>query len=124
MLEIRGGDLPSLFSSCVLALFSLVVDRRTVRKAEDRTAEVTGNTAGQQLFFLLREALLMFTVHRFLARTAHVTIKGKHVTLTVAGESLDVSRHPVDREIKAVTAHALAVQKLPEGYLARFVLDV
>jgi hypothetical protein len=37
----------------------------------------------------------MFTVHGFLARTAHVTIKGKHVTLTVAGESLDVSRHPV-----------------------------
>jgi SHS2 domain-containing protein len=39
MLEVRGGDLPGLFSSCVLALFSLVVDRRTVRKAEDRTAE-------------------------------------------------------------------------------------
>lgn len=124
MLEVRGGDLPGLFSSCVLALFSLVVDRRTVRKAEDRTAEVTGNTTGQQLFFLLREALLMFTVHGFLARTAHVTIKGKHVTLTVAGESLDVSRHPVDREIKAVTAHALAVEKMPGGYLARFVLDV
>jgi SHS2 domain-containing protein len=44
--------------------------------------------------------------------------------LTVAGESLDVSRHPVDREIKAVTAHALAVEKMPGGYLARFVLDV
>lgn len=124
MLEVRSDDLPSLFSSCVLALFSLIVDRRTVRNAEDRTAEVTGSTAGQQLFSLLRETLLLFAVDRFLARSAHVTIEGKHVTLTVAGESLDVSRHRVDREIKAVTAHALAVEKLPEGYLARFVLDV
>ncbi len=124
MLEVGGADLPELFSSCVLALFSLLADRRTVREGAVRTAEVAGDTSEEQLFFLLREALLMFSAHRFLARAARVTIKGKRVTLTASGEPLDSNRHLVRREIKAVTAHAITVERSPEGYLARFVVDV
>jgi SHS2 domain-containing protein len=123
-MEVRGEDRPGLFSSCVLALFSLLVDRRTVREAEARSAEVTGDIVEEQLFSLLREAFLLFAAHTFLARTAHVTIEGKRVMLTVTGEPLDSSRHTVLREIKAVTAHAMVVERSPGGYLARFVVDV
>lgn len=122
--EVRGADLPDLFSGSVLALFSLLVDRRTVREVEVRSAGVAGDTVEEQLFLLLREALLLFAAHRFLARKAHVTINGRQVTLTVRGEQLDASRHFVSREIKAVTAHALAVERSPGGFLARFVVDV
>ena len=124
MIEVRGEDLPQLFSSCILALFSLLVDRRTVREAEARSAEVTGDTVEEQFFSLLREVFLLFAVHKFLARTAHVRIEGKRVMLTVTGEPLDSSRHAVLREIKAVTAHAMVVERSPGGYLARFVVDV
>lgn len=124
MMEVRCEDLPGLFSSCILALFSLLVDRRTVREAGARSVEVTGDTAEEQLFSLLREAYLLFAAHTFLARTARVTIEGKRVMLTVTGEPLDSSRHTVLREIKAVTAHAMVVERSPGGYLARFVVDV
>jgi SHS2 domain-containing protein len=124
MMEVRSEDLPGLFSSSILALFSLLVDRRTVREAETRSAEVIGDTVEEQFFFLLREAFQLFAAHTFLARTAHVTIEGKRVMLTVTGESLDSSRHTVLREIKAVTAHAMVVERSPGGYLARFVVDV
>ncbi len=124
MLEVRGEDLPGLFSSCVLALFSLLVDRRTVRGTEIRSVEGAGETAEDQLFSLLREALLLFAIHKFLARSARVTIEGKRVTLTLAGEPFDSGRHSVDREIKAVTAHLMSVGRSPGGYLARFIVDV
>jgi SHS2 domain-containing protein len=124
MIEVRGEDLPQLFSSCILALFSLLVDRRTVREAEARSAEVTGDTVEEQFFSLLREVFLLFAVHKFLARTAHVRIEGKRVMLTVTGEPLDSSRHTILREIKAVTAHAMVVERSLGGCLARFVVDV
>lgn len=124
MVEVRGPDLPDLFSGSVLALFSLLVDRRTVREAEVRSTGIAGDTVEEQLFFLLREALLLFVAHRFLARNAHVTINGRQVMLTVRGEPLDASRHSVSREIKAVTAHAMAVERSSGGFLARFVVDV
>ncbi len=124
MLEVRGEDLPGLFSSCVLALFSLLVDRRTVRGAEVRAVEGTGEVAEEQLFSLLREAFLLFAVDKFLARSARVTMEDKRVTLTLAGEPLDPARHSVVREIKAVTAHLISVERSSGGYLARFVVDV
>ena len=124
MLEVRGEDLPGLFSSCVLALFSLLVDRRTVRESEVRAVEGTGEVAEEQLFSLLREAFLLFAVDKFLARSARVTMKDKRVTLTLAGEPLDPERHSVVREIKAVTAHLISVERSSGGYLARFVVDV
>jgi SHS2 domain-containing protein len=46
------------------------------------------------------------------------------VSLTLTGEPFDAERHSVAREIKAVTAHLLSVERLPGGYRARFVVDV
>jgi SHS2 domain-containing protein len=123
-IEVRGRDHAALFAACVEALFSLVTDRRRVRRKETRTAQAEGDTPEERLFLLLREALALFAVHGFLVRGAHVTMKGKRVAMTAVGERADPYRHAIHREIKAVTAHALDVRRTPEGILARFVVDV
>ncbi len=73
---------------------------------------------------LLREALGLFAVDGYLVRRSHVRIEKAGVVATVIGERADFARHAVYREIKAVTAHALAVRKTKEGLLARYVVDV
>jgi SHS2 domain-containing protein len=42
----------------------------------------------------------------------------------VSGEPFDSSRHAAIREIKAVTAHGMTVERIPDGFVARFVVDV
>jgi SHS2 domain-containing protein len=123
-LEVRAGDLPGLFSACVTALFSLISDRRRIRKQEYRTFEISADEPSEQLFSVLREALLLFAADRFLVRSARATMKLSGVEMKVAGESFDPSRHAADREIKAVTAHGMAVERIPGGYVARFIVDV
>jgi SHS2 domain-containing protein len=123
-LEVRGETLAGLFAAGVTSLFSLVTDRRRVRPAETRTIEVAGKDLEEQLFLLLREALLLFSADRFLIRSAHGRMKVSGVWLEVRGEAFDASRHPVFREIKAVTAHGIAVERIPGGFVARFVVDV
>jgi len=124
LVEARGKDLPELFARCVDALFSLISDRRYVRPAETRTVAVKADTREEQLYLLLRAALLLFSADRFLARTARVTMKKNAVALLVAGEPSDFSRHPIGREVKAVTAHALTVRETRDGVVARFVVDI
>ncbi len=124
MVEARGKDLPELFSRCVDALFSVICDRRYVRPAETRTVAVAADTREEQLYLLLRAALLLFSADRFLVRTARVTMENDAVALSVAGEPSDFGRHPIGREVKAVTAHALAVRKDRDGVVARFVVDI
>ncbi len=46
------------------------------------------------------------------------------VTVEIAGEPCDLSRHSLYREIKAVTAHGMAVERIPGGFVARFIVDV
>ncbi len=124
MVEVRGEDPPALFESGVLALFSLLVDRRSVRGREVRIVEARGDSAEERFLALLRAAFLLFAAHAFLVRTAHVTMKGNRVTLTATGEPLDPARHRIVREIKAVTAHAAVVGRSRGTWFARFVLDV
>lgn len=122
--EVRGRDLPELYAACVETLFSLLIDRRRVREAGTRVLTIEGPASEDRLFFLLRNALLLFEVDRFLARRAHGTMEGNRVSVTVHGEPLDFQRHSLCREIKAVTRHAMTIDEEPGGFVARFVVDV
>jgi len=122
--EVRGKNLPELYASCIETLFSLLTDRRRVRESGSRILTIEGASPEDRLFFLLREALLLFEIDRFLARRAHGTIQGNQVTMAVFGEFVDSSRHSLGREIKAVTRHAMTVGRRPDGFVARFVVDV
>jgi len=122
--EVGGEDLPGLYASCTETLFSLLTDRRRIRETVSRTLIIEGASSEDRLFFLLREALLQFEVDRFLVRRARGTITGNRVTMSVVGEAVDSSRHSIDREIKAVTRHAMTVEQRPGGFVARFVVDV
>ena len=123
-LEVRGRDLPELFATGVTALFSLLTDRRRVRAVETRILEVSGTDLEDRFFLMLREALLLFAADRFLVRSARGRMKPSGVTVEVSGEPFDSSRHPAFREIKAVTAHGMAVERIPDGFVARFLVDV
>ncbi len=123
-LEVRESDLPRLFARCIEAMFSMLTDRRLVRARETRTFRVRGDDPGDLLYLVLREALLFHSVETFLVRNARATIESSGVSVEISGEPLDGARHPLYREIKAVTAHAIAVEKFPGGFLARCLLDV
>lgn len=122
--EVRGKDLPGLYAAGVVALFSLVIDRRRVRAAAERSFKVDAQDPEERLFLILRESLRLFSLDGFLVRTARATIKNTEVEIKVAGEPFDPSRHAASREIKAVTAHGMTVRKVPGGCVARFIVDV
>ncbi len=122
--EVRAADFASLCAASVEALFSLLTDRRKIRRFERRTLESGPGIPEERLLSLLRQALLLFSLDRFLVRDAGAIMKNGGVLVTVRGESMDDARHSPYREIKAVTAHALTVEEGPSGFTARFVLDV
>jgi SHS2 domain-containing protein len=122
--EVRGDDLPSLLAASAEALFSLLTDRRRVRPTERRALAVPPAPPDEQLYLLLRQALLLVSSGRFLVRRAGATMESGAVTVTLAGETADPSRHEVYREIKAVTRHALSVRRDEGGWTARFIVDV
>jgi SHS2 domain-containing protein len=122
--EVRGDDLPSLLAAAVDALFSLLTDRRRVRPKMRKVLPVPPAPPDEQVYLLLRQALLLVSSERFLVRSAGATMEAGTVKVTLAGEAADPSRHEVYREIKAVTRHALSVRQGAGGWTARFIVDV
>ena len=122
--EVRAADFPSLCAASVEALFSLLTDRRKVRRTGTRTLDSGSGDPEERLLSILRRALLLFSLDRFLVRDAGAIMQSGIVFLTVRGEPVDDSRHSAYREIKAVTAHGLAVGETAKGFTARFLLDV
>lgn len=124
LVEVRAPDFPSLCASSVEAVFSLLTDRRRVRRVERRELDFAPGPPEELLLSILRRSLLLFSLDRFLVRDADATMKGGRLMLAVGGEPMDAARHSISREIKAVTAHAIAVESGPSAFKARFVLDV
>lgn len=122
--EVRAPDFPSLCAHAVEAVFSLLTDRRKVRRAARRSLGFAPGPPEELLLSVLRGSLLLFSLERFLVRNADATMEKGGLALAVVGEPMDAVRHSVCREIKAVTAHALSVSAGPSGLAARFVLDV
>lgn len=122
--EIRADDLPSLLAAAAGALFSLLTDRRRVRRVERRVLPVPPGPPDEQLYLLLRKVLLLVSSERFLARSVGATMDSGILNVTLEGEAADPSRHEVYREIKAVTRHALSMEQAAEGWTARFIVDV
>jgi SHS2 domain-containing protein len=124
LVEVRAADFPTLCAASVEALFSLMTDRRKIRPAERRTLESVPGSPEEALRSILRQALLFFSLDRYLVRDAGASMVSGKVVVSVRGERMEGTRHPVYREIKAVTAHALAAEEGPSGFTARFILDV
>jgi SHS2 domain-containing protein len=124
LVEVRAADFPTLCAASVEALFSLMTDRRKIRPAERRTLESVPGSPEEALRSILRQALLFFSLDRYLVRDAGASMVSGKVVVSVRGERMEGTRHPVYREVKAVTAHALAAEEGPSGFTARFILDV
>jgi SHS2 domain-containing protein len=45
-------------------------------------------------------------------------------TVEISGESFDSARHSAYREIKAVIAHGMGVERIGGAFVARFIVDV
>ena len=73
----------------------------------------------------LGELLYLYETQRLLCCTFTFTLlEPAHLTATVAGETLDSNRHPIDTEIKAVTYHQIAVEQVGGHWQARVIFDL
>ena len=124
LVEARAKSFNSLLAVSVEALFSILTDRRRVRRVLKETIELPAAPSDELLLSVLRGSLLLFSLDRFLVRDADVAVTDDRIIVTLRGEPMDIARHSMKLELKAVTAHALVVESGPLGFKARFVVDV
>lgn len=126
--EATGKTPEELFISAAGALEESQVDTKQLATSEQRTVNLENDTLDKLLFDFLDE-LIFYKDSESLA-FANYTLKIEKITEkytlkgTLKGEKLDLERHELRTDVKAVTKHRFGIEKTPQGYKATIVLDI
>ena len=124
-IKVRGLSLKELFENAARAMFDLIVDLDTVKTRNQITIEIKGGELEELLADWLRDILYRCNGDEYLLKEFEIEkISPEGLKARVRGEKLDMSRHSLKREIKAVTYHDLKIRKLNYEWQAQIIFDI
>lgn len=120
-----GKDLRETFCNAAIGMFALITDPGTVFEKEEVSVEVEGRDREGLLVAWLSELLYLHETQDFLVKgcTIH-SLTDQRVAATVRGEKIEALRHPVLKQMKAVTYHQLTVSEEKGQWRARVIFDI
>ncbi len=123
---VRAPTLPGLYDAATRALFDVILDVRTVEPRDLSRVEIADAEDAEDLLVrYLSELLFLHDARDWLFRGARVEAMGAHSLIAhAAGERFDPARHRIERQVKAVTYHAVLLSEDRDGWSARFVVDL
>ncbi len=124
-LRVWADSLEGLFADAAVGLFSLIVPRLdSVRPSQSVPFAIRGEPSELLLFDWLNELLYTYEVRHLLLREFDVTLAGDGLHAIARGEPIDLERHILDHEVKAITYHHLKLDRRDGGWLAEVIVDI
>ena len=121
--------LDELFMEAARATMQVMVEDLTaVRAMVTVELKLDQNDEEMLLFDFLNELIFFKDARRLILLPARLTIDeaggGSILQATLQGEEIDVSRHRLNTDVKAVTMLRFSLSRVPAGWRATVVLDV
>ncbi len=125
----RGETLPAVFSAAAAALLDATMEEpETLGEAERRQLELVEPDLELLLLRFLNELVYLRDAEALLLRPRALRVEeapgSAWLTAELAGERIDPTRHRLAADVKAATAHGLALARAEGGYRATVTLDV
>lgn len=124
-IKIYGADLADLFSNAALGLFDIITDLEKVHAKIERKVRVESSDIEALLVDWLSELNYLFLTERMLYKVFEIEEMGENTLLArIKGEPLDLDRHEIYTEVKAVTFHKLYIKPVKTGWEAQVIFDL
>lgn len=124
-LRIAAANLDALFADAARGLFSVIAgDLDQVRRECTVEIALEGSEKDYLFFDWLNELLYLFESQRLLLAEFEVHVTNRGLDAQARGEPLDLGRHQLEHEVKAITYHGLSVAKTDAGWQAEVILDI
>ena len=124
-IKVFGDTLAELFENAAFGLFDNITNLEKVSPNSEFSVEVQATDREALLVNWLSELNYLFLTRKELFESFHITeMNNEHLTATVEGEKLDIGRHEIYTEVKAVTYHKLYVKKSDQGWEAQVIFDL
>ena len=121
-IEVTGDSMSEVFKGAVIGMSDLIVDTSSVEGLEEKMLRLENPDNGGLLVDLLTELLFLLDVESFIVSNVEIEYGPGEVVVRLMGDELDLNKHDVGMEIKAVTYHMLEVSDDPPH--ARVLFDI
>ena len=124
-IKVFGLTLAELFENAAFGLFDNIAYLEKVNPNSELRVEVQATDREALLVTWLSELNYLFLTRKELFASFHITeIDDESLTATIKGEKLDLDRHEIYTEVKAVTYHKLYVKESDRGWEAQVIFDL
>ena len=124
-IKVFGDTLAELFENAAFGLFDNITNLEKVSPNSEFSIEVQATDREALLVNWLSELNYLFLTRKELFNCFQVNqINDEHLTATVRGEKLNLDRHEIYTEVKAVTYHKLYVKETDQGWEAQVIFDL
>lgn len=125
LVRIAAASLEELYSAAARSCFALMTDLDAVRPRVERAVTCDGRDREDLLVAWLNELIGISGVESlFLSDFAIDLLTETRLSARARGETIDPSRHPLRREVKAATYHRLSVRRVAGGWEATVLFDL
>jgi SHS2 domain-containing protein len=124
-LRVHGATLEELLTEAARGLLAmLVANPQTVNPVREKIITLVAGEPSYLLFDWLNELLYAFETEKLLLCKFEIELMGEELRATCHGEPMDVARHEMDHEVKAITYHGLRVEQTANGWEAEVIVDI
>ncbi|MBU4128600.1 archease [bacterium] len=123
-IEARGETLKEAFANTASGMLSIMIDPDKVGEKEFYSLKVKGRDKKELLVAFLTELLYKYEVDDILPKRVEIlSLDDEFLAAKVYGEKINLKRHTIDTQIKAVTYHQLTIKK-NEDWKIRVIFDI
>ena len=124
-IEATGNSRAEVFVAAAQGLKEMIFGDAPVTPRQSAPVSLASGDVGELLVAWLGEILYLFEVRGLVpAEFVIYEITENSLRGEVYGEPFDPKRHPVEREVKAITYHQLSVERDGQGWRARVYVDL
>ena len=124
-IRVFGKSLDELFENAARAMMELITDREKINPSQEIEIEVRGETKEELLVHWLQEILFLHEVKKMVFKDFRLNlISETHAKGKVIGEKIDIDKHELSFDIKAVTYHNLKIEPINDKLKVDIVFDV
>jgi len=124
-LKITGDSPKELFENAAMGMFSIISDLVKVDSVKCKKITIQSPDNEALLVDWLAELNYIFLTKRFIFNKFEIqAMSQQNLSAIVSGEPLDLAKHEIFTEIKAVTFHGLYIAENPNGFEAQVIFDL
>ncbi len=123
--RVYGKSFDELVKNAALAMMDLITDREKIKSFKQIKIRAEGRTREELLVHCLEEILYLHQTKKMVFRDFEVNMVGETIIRGKAfGEQIDLEKHELFSDIKAVTYHNLKIETLNDKLKTDIVFDI